>query len=311
MNNNNKLGYLAVILSNIIVGLSFLFTKKAVTITDPITTLFLRFFISFIVITLTIVFKIVNVNLKDKNIKKLVFMSIFFPSGFFLFQSFGLKYASSSEAGIISALTPAIILIFSIIFLKEKTNIKQALSIILSILGVIYIFSMKGMSLNLNNLLGIVLIFISCICFSTFSILSRKFSQEFTPVEICFFMQLFGFIVFLIMFISNGSSFNNAVSLFKNISFIGPILYLSILSTLVSAILNNYSLSKIEASKVGVFFNISTIVSISAGALILNEKIFYYHIIGCVLIIIGIFGANYFSPKIENKKATEQKKEAN
>ncbi|CAH2212127.1 DMT family transporter [Tepidibacter aestuarii] len=306
MNNDNKLGYLAVILSNIIIGLAFLFTKKAVTATDPITTLFLRFFICFIVISLTILFKIVKVNLKGKNLKNLIFMSIFFPSGFFLFQSFGLKYASSSEAGIISALTPAIILILSIVFLKEKTNIKQILSIILSIFGVIYIFSMKGMSLNLDNFLGILLIFISCICFSIFSILSRKFSNEFTPVEICFFMQLFGFMVFLFLFIVNRNSFSSAVSLFKDLSFIGPILYLSVLSTLISAILNNYALSKIEASKVGVFFNISTIVSIAAGALILNEKIFYYHIIGCTLIIIGIVGANYFSPNIDTKNTSKK-----
>ncbi|MEJ8553890.1 DMT family transporter [Tepidibacter sp. Z1-5] len=306
MNNNNKLGYLAVILSNIIIGLSFLFTKKAVTATDPITTLFLRFFISFVVISFAIFFKIVKVNFKGKNLKKLVFMSIFFPSGFFLFQSFGLKYGSSSEAGIISALTPAIVLIFSIIFLKEKTNIKQIMSIILSIFGVIYIFSMKGISLSLDNYLGIFLIFISCICFSVYSILSRKFSNEFNPVEICFFMQLFGFIVFLIMFIFKGNDFSDTVSLFKDISFIGPILYLSVLSTLMTSILNNYAFSKIEASKAGVFFNISTIVSIVAGALILHEQILYYHIIGCILIIIGIFGANYFSPKIETKNISSK-----
>ncbi|WFD09805.1 DMT family transporter [Tepidibacter hydrothermalis] len=306
MNKDNKLGYLAVISSNIIIGLAFLFTKKAVTATDPITTLFLRFSISFIVMSFAILFKIVKVNFKVKDLKKLIFMSTFFPSGFFLFQSFGLKYASSSEAGIISALTPAIILILSIIFLKEKTNIKQILSIILSIFGVIYIFSMKGMSLNLDNFLGLFLIFISCICFCIFSILSRKFSKEFTPVEICFFMQLFGFIVFLTMFIFNGNDFSNTVLLLKDVSLIGPILYLSVLSTLVTTILNNYSLSKIEASKVGVFFNISTIVSIAAGALILNEQIFYYHIIGCVLIIMGIFGANYFSPKIETKHISKK-----
>lgn len=306
MNKNNKLGYLAVILSNIIIGLSFLFTKKAVTATDPITTLFLRFFISFTVISFAILFKIVKVNFKEKNLKKLVFMSVFFPSGFFLFQSFGLKYASSSEAGIISALTPAVVLIFSIIFLKEKTNIKQIISIILSIFGVIYIFLMKGVSLNLGNSLGLLLVFISCICFSIYSILSRKFSDEFTPVEICFFMQLFGFLVFLIIFIFNGNDLGNTVSLFKDMSFIGPILYLSVLSTLITSILNNYTFSKIEASKAGVFCNISTIVSIVAGALILHEQILYYHIIGCMLIIIGIFGANYFSPKMETNHISKK-----
>ncbi|WP_373898740.1 DMT family transporter [Haloimpatiens sp. FM7315] len=232
MKNNKNLGYLSVILSNIIIGLSFLFTKQAVSITNPYDTLAMRFSISFLIIFIAFIFKIIKINFKGKDIKKLIIISIFFPSGFFLLQSIGLQWINSSEAGIISALTPVLILILSIIFLKENVNIKQVLSVIISIFGVIFIFYMKGNVLSFNNIKGIAFIFLSCVCLSIASILSRKYSKEFTPIEICFFMQLFGFLAFFTVEIYKGFGISNIFSLFSNASFAIAIVYLAVPCTL-------------------------------------------------------------------------------
>ncbi|MNJ75246.1 EamA-like transporter family protein [compost metagenome] len=69
------------------------------------------------------------------------------------------------------------------------------------------------------------------------------------------------------------------------------------MSTLVTALSSNYALSKIEASKMGVFSNLSTIVSIAAGALLLGEEVRLYHIAGSVLIIAGVMGTNLLGEK--------------
>ncbi|NLJ99166.1 MAG: hypothetical protein GX320_07885 [Tissierellia bacterium] len=42
-----------------------------------------------------------------------------------------------------------------------------------------------------------------------------------------------------------------------------------------------------------VFSNLGTVISIIAGAVFLKEEIFYYHIIGSILIIGGVIGANF------------------
>ena len=51
-----------------------------------------------------------------------------------------------------------------------------------------------------------------------------------------------------------------------------------------------------------VFSNLSTIISIAAGATLLNEDIFLYHIVGSTLIIIGVIGTNLFKNGREFKK---------
>ncbi len=290
-------GYLAAFLNACIIGLAFLFTKKAVNITNPYNTLAIRFMVSFLGGIILILFKIVKLELKKKHMKKLVLISLLFPSGFFLVQSFGLKYASSSEAGIIYALTPVIVMIMSYIFLKEKVNAYQCIAILFSVAGVVYIFMMKGSKINPQNILGIFLIFLSSVFFGLYSILSRKYSKEFKPIDICFFMQGFGFFIFTFLSIVKGFDFKEFKGLVSNFEFMSAILYLAIPSTLITAFLNNYSLSKLEASKVGVFSNISTIVSIVAGGVFLKEEIRYFHVIGSCVIIFGILGTNYFGKK--------------
>lgn len=286
-------GSIAAITYSIIIGLVFMFTKTAVMISTPIKVMFFRFFLSFLGIVILILFRLVNVSFKGKNIIPLLGMSFLFPSGFFLVQSYGLKTATSSEAGVVNALTPVIMLLLSSIFLKEKITIKKLIFLLISVTGVIYIFYMQGSLTKLNSLMGPFLIFLSVLLFCMYSILSRKYSKDYTPMEICAFMQGFGFIIFtILLFFTEGINIYDLKLVFSNNAFLGSILYISILATLCTALLNNYALSKIEAGKVGIFVNLATVVSIFAGAIFLSEPIDYYHFIGCFLIIGGIVGMN-------------------
>lgn len=42
-----------------------------------------------------------------------------------------------------------------------------------------------------------------------------------------------------------------------------------------------------------VFSNLGTVISIVAGIIFLKEKIYYYHIIGSVMIVGGVLGTNF------------------
>lgn len=92
--------------------------------------------------------------------------------------------------------------------------------------------------------------------------------------------------------LSDGSLADFIAPLFS-LKFIIAIAYLGVLSSLVTSILTNYILSKIEASKMSVFSNLGTVISIVAGVLFLKEKLYYYHIIGSILIISGVIGTNF------------------
>lgn len=292
---NNRLVYLLAILYAIIIGFSFLFTKIALESADPTDILSYRFTASLAAMLIPIIFKWLKLNYNKERIVKILPLALFYPLLFFGLQTFGLKYASSSEAGILLASSPIFTMFLARYFLKEKSSIIQSISIIISVSGVIYILVMKGSTLEINNVLGIILLILSALSLSAYSIMARKLSRDFTNSELSYIMIFISFICFNILSIGKhlvNGTLNKFFIPLSDYKFIIAILYLGILSTLVTSLITNYILSKIEASKMSVFSNLGTVISIIAGVIFLNEEIYYYHIIGSILIIAGVIGAN-------------------
>lgn len=291
-----KLAYFFALLHTLITGLSFLFTKTALKYAGPIDVLAFRFTASIIAMILPIVLKRIHIDLTGKNLLQVCSLALLYPIAFFFFQTLGLVYATSSEGGILQAVTPIFTMILAAVFLKEKTTNYQKISILLSVAGVVYIFIMKGAGLDLTEVLGIILLLLSAIASAGYHVLTRITVRQFSITEVSFVMTLLGFVFFntvaIISHFLNGSA-NQFLASLQNLEFVISILYLGILSSLVTSLLNNYILKKIEAAKVSVFGNLRTIVTIIAGVYILKEQLFLYHIIGSLMIILGVFGTNY------------------
>ena len=294
--NDRSLAYGAATLYATIVGLSFLFTKIALSISNPIDILAHRFIVSFIAISIPVFFKIVPVNLSKERIIRILPLAILYPLCFFGFQTFGLQYATSSEAGIILASAPVFTMIMASYFLNEKSNIYQKISIGISLLGVLYITFKKGSTIDLANIKGMVLLLFSALSFASYSILARKMTKDYTTTELSFIMITISFLAFTSLAIIDNvysGTMKEFLLPLTNIKFILSILYLGVLSTLGTSLLTNFALSKLEASKIIVFSNLGTVISIIAGVIFLNEVIFYYHVIGSLMIVGGVLGTNF------------------
>ncbi|HAK41657.1 MAG TPA: EamA family transporter [Clostridium sp.] len=290
-----KMAYLSAIANALIVGLSFIFMKNSLIYTDPLNILAHRFTVSFITISIPILLGWIKLNIGLEDIKKILPLSIFYPTLFFAFQSFGLSYISSSEAGIIHATIPIITLILATFVLKEKTTLLEKISVFLSVGGVVYIFLMKGINFKSSSFIGIVLIFLSAVSSSSYNILAKKIVQKYKFIDVTYVMIFIGFISFNALSIVDRlykGNLKTYFSAFSSHDFLISILYLGILSSVVTSLLSNYALSIISAPKMSVFNNLSTLVTVVAGVLLLNESLYYYHIIGIVSILIGVLGTN-------------------
>lgn len=306
-NNKNKLVYVAAIIYAVITGLSFLFTKMALQTANPIDILAHRFTAAFIGILIPTLFKWVKLDYSKERIKKIIPLAILYPLLFFGFQTTGLQYASSSEGGILLASSPVFTMILASYFLKEESTILQKLSIIISVLGVIYITVMKGSTFDFNNILGITLLLLSALSIAGYSVLARTLTKDFSSTELSYMMITISFVCYNTIAIGNHllrGTIKSYFIPFGDFNFILSILYLGILSSLVTSLLTNYILSKIEASRMSVFSNLGTVISIIAGMVFLKEDIYYYHIIGSIFIIGGVIGTNYFKKALNQSTDT-------
>ncbi|MGG3800809.1 DMT family transporter [Metabacillus fastidiosus] len=289
--------YTAAIIYAFIIGLSFLFVKITLTVANPVDILAHRFTIALIGATIAVLFNKSILKINWRDLLKIMPLALLYPILYFALQVFGLAHTSSSEAGIVQSTIPIFTLIYARIFLKEKVTSLQLIAISLSVCGVVYLLFMNGMGTQVTNLIGNGLILITAIAASLYNVFARKLTQQYSLGTLTYIMTLFGFIVFNTIAIGNhvvSGTINQFYQPFMQIDFIVSILYLSILSSLVTSYLSNYVLSKIEASKMSVFSNLSTLITILAGVIFLQEKLYFYHLIGAIAIIMGVVGTNYF-----------------
>lgn len=287
---------------SLIFGLSFLFTKTALDTFMPMELIAYRFAIAALVITLLVATRAIRIRFKGKPILPLIVLSFFQPIIYFICETMGVQLTSSSQAGMMIALIPIFVTIMAVIFLGERPNIKQYLAIFLSVGGVIFILIFSGDFALTGDFIGIMVLMGAVLAGAVFSILSKKYSKMFTPVEITFVMMWIGAIVFNLIFIVQQlmGLAPNQVNL-SQMSFITivPLLYLGIISSIVAFFMFNYMISKIPASRASVFTNLVTIIAILAGIIFRHESFYWYQMVGGVMIIAGVWGSNFFAEKME------------
>ncbi|ORO76045.1 DMT family transporter [Streptococcus oralis] len=303
MNEKTKV-YLAALSFSAIIGFSFLFTKIALGYASPLTNLAHRYTIAALVMGALYQTKLIKVSLSRKDILSILSilpMSLFYPLLFFIFQSFSLQYISSSEAGILQALVPIFTLLLASVFLKEKTSLLQKFFLFLSVAGVVFIFLSKGANFGAETAsLGFLLMLGSVLANAINNILSKSKGGRYRAMDMTAVVIFVGFITFNMLSLTSHYLDGNILAYVEplgQLPYLLSILYLGILASIVTGSLSIYAIVRLGASTVSVFGNLGTVLTILAGALILHEPIYSYHVIGATLIIAGILGMNLMRKK--------------
>lgn len=300
MSNHTKQSqaYIGLILMTAIIGLSFIFVKIGLRYAGAMDLLAHRFTAAALSILLLWIFGLIKLpTFSIKKARSLLILSLFYPLLFFSLQTFGMEHSSASEAGIIFASTPIITLLAARIALKEKTTLLQKIGIILSIAGILYIIFYTGNLPGSTSLKGVLLLLLSVFSVVAYYVLGKKISVNFSAMEMTVWMTILAFLVF------NGWSItthihNHSLNQFFNPliqkQFLWAVLYLGVLSSMLTALLTNFALTQIPASQIAVFNNLSPLIAIAGGILILGETLYIYHLIGGLLVLAGVIMTVFF-----------------
>ncbi|BBH23434.1 transporter [Paenibacillus baekrokdamisoli] len=310
MENKQKTNaYMAAVLYAIIIGFAFIFVKLTLTHASPLDILAHRFTVSFVAASIPILCGWVRLSFSIKDIVTMLPLALLYPTLFFGLQTFGLVYTSSSEAAILQATAPIFTMVLAAYFLKEYASPWQKASILLSVAGVLFIFIMKGNRLEANHTVGTILILLSVLSLAGYSVLARKMMRKFNYKDLTYVVTAIGFLAFngmaVIAHVSKGT-LNLYFEPFRSPTFVLSILYLGIVASLISLLLSNFALSRLGASRMSAFNNLSTLVTIFAGVLFLKEQLEYFHLLGAVMIVTGVVGANFLHAKRSGKQEVHQ-----
>lgn len=301
MNEQHK-GMLAAFTAYTIFGLSFLFSKLALNVASPMVLLCVRFAVTVLALNLLVLLKLVRLDLKHKPLGGVIVMGLLQPVLYFVFENYGLKFTTTSFAGMMSASSPVIITALGALVLREKTTLRQWISIGVSVAGVLLISMRPGG--GENTVLGCVCLVAAYFSGSLYTLFSRRLSSRFSPFALTYVMFHVGFAFFLGgAVVENGRQTLSAIALaLSHAEFVTGILFLSLLSSVGAFLMINYSLARLPVARAAVFNNLTALVSVLAGVWVMKDAFSWVSALAFVLILAGVWGVNHFAQK--ERKAT-------
>lgn len=284
---------IAVILGNSIFGFSFLFSKIALELTVPSVMLAVRFTVAFLALNLVVLFgKLtgkLQFSLKGKPFKYVLLLSLFQPGLYFVTESYGIKLTSSAFAGTIIAVIPIAGILFDVFIMHAKVGKKQILCSLGSVIGVI-ITTLGAQNME-SSTLGVLLLLIAVAAGALFYVFSKKSGEYFNALERTYMMFAMGSVIYLTYALVECRERYAELILpaLLNSSFWGCIIYLSIVSSVMAFLLLNYGSSYVSVSEASIFANLTTVISIVAGVLFVNEIFTVWQMIGAIIIVGSVY----------------------
>ncbi|WP_410490916.1 DMT family transporter [Bacillus tropicus] len=282
------LGAICLSLAASIWGGMYVVSKYVLDYIPPLTLVWLRFIIAFVV--LYMILKIAEKKQKKTvTIRKkdwLLFAWIGFI-GYFISitcQFIGTKLSDAHTGSLVTSATPAFMVIFAAIILKEKLTARRLLSTIIATIGVIIVI---GWDIEIGSyFIGTIILVAAAITWALLSIYVKIASARFSSLVIttyAIFFSLFFITPFMVW------EFQSSPIEHMNLYVLLGVLYLGIVSTAGAFFLWNKGLELMDASIGSLFFFFQPIVGSLLGWLLLNETLSSNFFIGGILIICSVF----------------------
>jgi drug/metabolite transporter (DMT)-like permease len=278
-----------------IFGVSFIFSKLALSLLTPFGLLSLRFIIAFGVMNALVSLKIIQIKINPSMLRFALPVVIAQPILYFTFENIGLSMVPSSLAGIMIALIPLVTLFMASIRLQQPLNVKQLLWMLLSFSGVIALTLLNASEdPTASSLLGLLLMFGAVISAAVFNILSKEASNHMDALSLTYMMMGVGALGFTLLHgieVITQSQPWNLELLIKHPQLSYSLLYLGIVASIGGFFLINYALGKLMSATVSVYSNLATVVSIIVGVVLLSEPFSLWHALSAVAVILGVRGS--------------------
>lgn len=289
-NKNVLLATVGAFIGQTIFGLTFMFTKIALSYASPMVIVANRYMIAFLFMSVVVLLKKDKFSLKGKNKSLLLIMAIFQPVLYFICETYGIKYTTSTFSSVMIALIPVITLISAIPILSEIPSKMQVVFTLLSLAGVVVI-TVQEKSEGRVTFGGALILVGAVISAVAYNIISRRISTDFTAFERTYAMSFIGMVSFvLISLFQNISAPQNIILPFLNLKYLLCLFFLGVVASVGAFFFINNANTYLPVSKSTSFSCITTVVSVIAGSVILKEHMSLISYISAFIIIVGVLG---------------------
>ena len=281
--DSKKVSHIFAIFLMIIWGMSYLSIKVVLLEVGPMLCAFYRFIIAATILFIFMKVKYPEEKVLKKDRFKMALGGLFGVGLYFYFENYSVLFTSVSNVAILISSIPVFTLVSQRIIFKEKMNYGKIFGAILSVVGIVIIIATKEkVSLFSKGTLGDVLALGAAFCWVIYNIVNTKIQGKYKSITVTTSQMLWG-----CLFLSP-ALFLEKISIPSNLV-IANLVFLSIFCSCIGYVLYVYCLEHLGATVITTYINLQPMVSLVSAWLILGDKIQLSQIVGCVVIISGVF----------------------
>lgn len=286
MRKSDITAYTAIIFAMLFWSYTFIWYKIAYEYYEPVTVIFFRLIISSVLLFIIIsaIGKLQRPVVED--LKYFLLVAIFNPFLYFLGESYGVKFVSSSISAVIIATIPLVTSFVSSFFFKENITKINIVGIIFSIIGVGIILFEKGSGLSVSAF-GVGMLFLAVASAVAYSMVIKKLSFKYNSATIVTYHNFIGIFLFAPLF------FIIDFPEFKEHGLIAdawlPLMELAVFGSSLAFIFFTYGIQKIGITKANAFANAIPVFTAIISYFVLDEYFNVSKIAGICIVISGLF----------------------
>lgn len=288
MSNNRYLVLLAVTLSTFFWGSNFNAGASVVADASPYVVATERFVFATIIIMIFMLLKDrTSIIALQKNWIAFIALGLLGITGFNLAFFIGLKTTSAINGSLIMATSPITTALLAAMIDKHKISLIQTVGMLISLFGVVIVVSngsiMNLISLNFSS--GDLIIMLGNLAWATYTVGSRKYISNSTPLQTTTYTMLFGTIGILLFTVYN----NNLLISLNNITIKNHLIlvYMAVCGTVLAYLFWNFGIKEIGAANTAVFFNLVPVFTMIL-ALFTGSVPNLLQISGALIVICGV-----------------------
>jgi drug/metabolite transporter (DMT)-like permease len=280
-------------------GLNVVAVKFLVEHVPPVSMQAFRIFIAGLV---TLIVLVILKDLRKLTKKEWVYTLIGSVLGHLVHHSLlavGLVETSASNAALILGLIPLATAVLAIIFLQDQITFLRLLGIGLGFSGVALVVLQNNEIGTVSR--GDLLVLLSMVSQAVSFIFIRKVTKTLSPKQMTSYMLLIGsvFLIGISLFLEPQGISNTL----HTSGFVWAILIISaVFATGLGHILYNVAIQQIGAGQTAIFNNLVPFFALLGAVLLLEEKLYFIHIIGFFLIVAGVLLGTGYVDYIWNRK---------
>lgn len=275
--------YIVLVFAALIWGFAFAFQRVGMKYIAPFAYNGIRFGLGAVSLLPVIILE----NKGFKNRKKVNRKTYFFYgtiAGILIFagssfQQVGLIHTEAGKSGFITDLYIVIVPIIGIVLSKDKMKINSLMGALVAAFGLYFLCVNKKFYISQSDLL----VFASAFFFAFHILFIDYVSRKVDSLKLAF-LQYFicSAISIIISFIIENVSINNVINSAV------PIIYGGVFSVGIAYTLQIIGQKGVEPTSASIILSLESVFAAVGGFLILNERLGFRAIIGCILMFLGI-----------------------